>query len=60
MNNCKINKLGLTTKKELHSMVYSNIRMCDDSSLVDILHNAEKLDLKESKAELDYVSKFSI
>jgi len=59
MKNCKINKFGLTTKNELHSTVYSNIRMCDPSSLVDILHNAEKLDLKESQAELEYVSRVS-
>ena len=57
LKNCKINKMSLTTKKELHSMVYSNIRMCNPSSLVDILHNAEKLNLEESKAELDYISK---
>jgi hypothetical protein len=57
LKNCKINKLSLTTKKELHSMVYSNIRMCNPSSLVDILHNAEKLNLAESKSELDYISK---
>ena len=57
MKKCEINKLSLTTKKELHSMVYSNIRMCDPSSLVDILHNAEKMDLEESIKELEYVSK---
>ena len=57
MKNCKINKLGLTTKEELHSMVYSNIRMCDPSSLVDIIHNSEKLNLEESKYELDHISK---
>ena len=38
-------------------MVYSNIRMCNPSSLFDILHNAEKLNLAESKSELDYISK---
>jgi hypothetical protein len=59
MKNCKINNLGLTTKKELHSMVYSNIRMCDPSSLVDILHNAEKMNLEESIQELEYVSKIT-
>ena len=57
LKNCKINKLSRTTQKELHSMVYSNIRMCDPSSLVDILHNAEKLNLEESIKELEYVSK---
>lgn len=57
LKNCKINKLSRTTQKELHLMVYSNIRMCDPSSLVDILHNAEKMNLEESVKELEYVSK---
>lgn len=57
MKNCKINKLELTTKEELHSMVYRNFHLSEPSSLVDILHNAEKLDLEESKYELEYISK---
>ena len=57
MKNIQINKLGLTTKKELHNTVYSNIRMCDPHSLVDILHNAEQLNLKESKDNLEYITK---
>lgn len=56
MKNIKINTLGLTTKKELHSSFYSNIRMCDPHSLVDILHNAEQLNLEESKKELEYIT----
>lgn len=57
MKNVKISNLGLTTKKELHSTVYSNIRMCDPHSLVDILHNAEQLNIEESKNQLNYISK---
>ena len=57
VKNCRINKLGLTSKKELHTAVYSNIRMCDPSSLVDILHYAEKMNLEESLSELEYVAK---
>lgn len=57
MKKWKINKLELTTKEELHSMVYRNFYLCNPSSLVDILHNAEKLDLEESKYELEYISK---
>ena len=59
LKNIQIKKLGVTTKKELHSTVYSNIRMCEPHSLVDILHNAEQLSLQESKNELDYISKLS-
>ena len=55
MKNIQINKLGLTTKKELHNTVYSNIRMCDPHSLVDILHNAEQLTIEESKNELEHI-----
>ncbi len=57
MKNCKISKLGLTAKEELHMLVYTNIRSCDPSSLIDILHSSEKLNLKESKAELELISK---
>jgi len=57
VKNCKINKLGLTSKKELHSAVYSNIRMVDPYSLVDILHHSEQLSLSDSKNELEYLSK---
>lgn len=60
MKNYKINKLGLTVKEELHLMVYTNIRACDPSSLVDILHSAEKLNLEESKYELEYISKMEV
>lgn len=56
MKNCRINKLGLTTKEELHILVYTNIRSCDPASLVDILHNSEKLNLEESKKELEMIS----
>ena len=59
MKNIQVKNLGITTKKELHSTVYSNIRMCDPHSLVDILHNAEQLSLQESKNELDYIFKLS-
>jgi len=59
MKNFRINKLGLTTKEELHSMVYRNIRESEPSSLVDILLNAEKLNLEESKYELEHISKIS-
>lgn len=55
MKNCRINKLGLTTKKELHGTVYSNIRTADPFSLVDIMHHAEPLDLSETKDELDHL-----
>jgi len=55
----QVKRLGITTKKELHSTVYSNIRMCDPYSLVDILHNADQLNLQESKHELDYITKLS-
>ncbi len=56
MKNCKINQLGLTTKKELHGTVYSNIRMVDPFSLVDMLHHTEHLTLLESKQELEYLT----
>jgi len=41
MKNIKIKKLTATTKLELHTMVYSNLRPADPSSLVDIMSNAE-------------------
>jgi len=56
---CRINKLGLTTKKELHRTVFSNIRMVDPFSLVDILHYSEQMNLSESKEELNYISSLS-
>jgi hypothetical protein len=59
MKDIKVNNLGLTSKKEIHSTVYSNIRMCDPHTLVDILHNAKQLTLDESKTELEYISSFS-
>lgn len=58
MKDIKVNNLGLTSKKEIHNTVYSNIRMCDPHTLVDILHNAKQLTLEESKAELDYIFSF--
>jgi len=41
MKDIKIKKLTKTTKLELHTMVYSNLRPADPSSLVDIMSNAE-------------------
>jgi len=55
VKNCKISNLGLTSKKELHKTVYSNIRMADPFSLVDILHHTDQLTIGESKEELEKV-----
>ena len=56
VKNCKISQLGITSKRELHSTVYSNIRMADPFTLVDILHHPEQESFSESKNELDYLS----
>lgn len=60
MKNIKINQLGLTTKKDLHSMVYSNFRMCEPYVLVDIMHKAEQMNLIDYKKELEYISKLAV
>ena len=59
MKNIKINQLGLTTKKELHSLVFSNFRKCESHTLVDIMHNGENLNLEELKSELEHISKIT-
>ena len=57
MKDLKLNTLSLTTKKELHSIVYSNIGMCEPSSLVDILHNAKQVKTKEYEKTLKDIPK---
>ena len=59
MKNIKINQLGLTSKKELHSLVFSNFRNCDSHTLVDIMHKGENLNPEELKLELEHISKIT-
>lgn len=56
MKNIKVNKLGLSTKKELHNVVFTNFRMCDSHTLVDIFHNSTQLELNEMQNELKRIS----
>jgi hypothetical protein len=55
MEDLKVNSLALTTKKELHSIVYSNIGMCEPFTLVDILHNAKQVKTKEHDKVLEEI-----
>ena len=57
MRGLKINSLALTTKKELHSIVYSNIGKCEPYTLVDILHNAKKVKTEEYPNILEEIPK---
>ncbi len=57
MKDLKINSLALTTKKELHSIVYSNIGMCEFYTLVDILYNAKQVKTKEYDKMLGEIPK---
>ncbi len=59
MKDIKINQLGLTTKKELHSLVFSNFRECDSHTLVDIMHKGKNLNLDELKSELKHISEIT-
>lgn len=56
MKNIKINQLGLTSKRELHNTTFTNFRKCEPHTLVDIMHNAEQLSLKDYQKELEYIS----
>ena len=56
MKNIKINQLGLTSKRELHNTTFTNFRKCEPHTLVDIMHNAEQLSLKEYQKELEHIS----
>ena len=55
MKDLKIRKLSLTTKKELHSIVYSNIGICEPSTLVDILHNGMQVKNNEYEKTLEEI-----
>ncbi len=57
MKDLKVNSLSLTTKKELHSIVYSNIGKCDPYTLVDILHNAKKIATRDYEKTLEDIPK---
>lgn len=57
MKELKVNPLALTTKKELHSIVYSNIGMCEPFTLVDILHNAKQVKINEYDKVLQDIPK---
>lgn len=59
MKNIKINQLGLTSKKELHSLVFSNFRKCEPHTLVDIMHKGENMNIDEMKSELEHISKIT-
>lgn len=56
MNDIRVNSLGLSTKKELHNLVFTNIRMCEAYTLVDILHNARQLNIDNYQKELKMIS----
>ena len=57
MKDLKLSPLALTTKKELHSIVYSNIGMCEPYTLVDILHNAKQVKTNEYEKVLEEIPK---
>jgi len=59
MKNIKINRLGLTSKKELHNTTFINFRKCDAHTLVDIIHNSEQLKLEEYQKELEYIAELN-
>ena len=57
LEHLKISKLSLTTKKELHSIVYSNIGMCEPNTFVDILHNAKQVKITDYGLTLKLIPK---
>jgi len=57
MEKIKVNLLSLTTKKELHSIVYSNIGMCEPHTFVDILHNTAQIKINDYNKVLKLIPK---
>ena len=46
MSNLRVKDLSVSTKSELQNVVYTNFRMCDPKILVDIMHNADQVNVK--------------
>ena len=55
MEKSKVRPLALTTKKELHSIVYSNIGKCEPYTFVDILHNTKQVRVNDYEKVLEEI-----
>lgn len=53
MKELQVKSLALTTQKELHGIVYTNIGKCEPYTLVDILHNAKQVKINEYEKLLE-------